>query len=144
MLPLAGNSELAANVHILLTYISLILFLLINKILYNIKYNITTAINIMKGLYIYIYDDKNAAVHPLRAKEKEIAVLLGLDLDSPVPVELKKDYKSAYLRSLHNSGRRGRPKGSKNKAKIQPNVSTSLNAPLRSRRGRPKDSKNMP
>jgi hypothetical protein len=167
LLPIRVHSTQSVQGHILLSFISTIFHILVNKRFRDTKYSTLDAIDIMRQLYVEIYPDSYIAL-PLTPAQKEIAIILKLNLEQPVAVELDSTYTNPYLRTLMTSRKRGRPKGQKNKKRFEflkinaPNANISVktsdenqnklnkdsgNETLikgKSRRGRPKGSKKQP
>jgi hypothetical protein len=97
----------------------------------------------MNDLSVCVNNDYSI-VEPLMPLEKELAVILNLNLDYPVKVDLTKEYTNNYLNSLKVKSKRGRPKASKNKDKIEVSgTNNNLNYD-KPKLGHPKGSKNRP
>jgi hypothetical protein len=158
MLPLRTHSTETTMGHLLLSFISTIISLFINNKLKNTKYCASSVLNIMKNLSVYV-KDKDSQVEPLMPMEKEIAILLGLNLEYPLKVDLSKEYTNNYLRKISSLRKRGRPKGRKNRGFLvtkkvdskngqlnedilQDNNTDNSNLNMIRKPGRPKGSKN--
>jgi hypothetical protein len=151
MLPLRSHSTEGTMGHLLLSFIATIISLQLNNKLKGTKFCASAALAIMKELSVHVSQGL-CTVEPLMPFEKELAIILNLNLDIPVKVDLTKEYTNAYLNGLKASRSKGRPKGRKNRPFLhvknvnQLNVTDSIgqltvNNDVK-RRGRPKGSKN--
>ncbi|MDR0675809.1 MAG: transposase [Elusimicrobiota bacterium] len=155
MLPFRTHGIEGTMGHLLLSFIATIVSLELNNKLKNTKYCAFSALKIMNDLSVYVNKDYST-VDPLMPAEKELAIILDLNLDSPVKVDLTKEYTNSYLNSLKVKSKKGRPLGRKNrdltittnnqiidinKTKTDSSYVTS-NTSNKSKRGRPKGSKN--
>jgi hypothetical protein len=117
LLPLREHSTQSVHGQILLSFISTVLHILLNKKFANTKYGTLDAMSIMSKLDVKIYPNMNIA-EPLTPEQKKIAIILKLDLEQPVQIELDKTYTNPYLRSLMSRRNRGRPKGRNNNKQL--------------------------
>ncbi|MDR1872638.1 MAG: hypothetical protein LBS60_12095 [Deltaproteobacteria bacterium] len=141
MLPLRIHSEETFRGMLMISFISTIVYSSINIKLFKSKHCVSMALYIMQRLGIDIYESSRI-ISELNKDQNEIFSLLGLEW--PFVVEtgnpLRKKSLIAALKS--NSGKRGRPKGSKNKSKQVLQTAQDKISDTKRGRGRPKGSKN--
>ncbi|MDR2367750.1 MAG: transposase [Deltaproteobacteria bacterium] len=156
MLPLRTHRMESTMGHLLLSFIATILSLQLNNRLKDTKYCATSALRIMNNLQVHVNNNNDdTTMSPLMPSEKELAIILNLNLDSPVKVDLSKEYTNEYLNKLKTKRNKGRPKGRNNRPFSFSNDTVNENIddknPLSNnenlnksslRRGRPKGSLN--
>jgi hypothetical protein len=64
------------------------------------------------------FNEDLSAVDPLMPTEKELAILLDLNLDYSINIDLNKSYKNEYINKNNSKRNKGRPIGSKNRYKL--------------------------
>jgi hypothetical protein len=157
MLPLRTHKTESTMGHLLLSFIASIISLELNNKLKNSKFCAHGALQIMNDISV-IFNDDLSTVDPLMTTEKELAVILDLNLDYPIKVDLNKSYTNKYLNKYHYKRKKGRPKGRKNMINLCNNDTTLDNESdnidnsvhknnfnnTKARRGRPIGSKNKP
>jgi hypothetical protein len=156
MLPLRTHKTDSTMGHLLLSFIASIISLDLNNKLKNTKYCAHGALKIMRDLSVTFKDD-SSAVDPLMTTEKELAIILKLNLDYPIKIDLNKSYKNKYLNEYNSENNIGRPQGRQNRNKLNTkeiihdnesdNNDTSIEndiiSTIKPRRGRPpKDHQN--
>jgi hypothetical protein len=136
LLPLGIHSEEAIRGHLIVSFLSTIVYVTINALLKHSKYSLVNAFFEMQRLRIMLYPQKNLLEVPTK-NQKEIAKILSLEC--PKWVENIK-IREAFAGSTEQR-KKGRPKGSKNKKAIGISAESPIPQTKR-RRGRPIGSKN--
>jgi hypothetical protein len=144
LLPLRAHSYETIRGRLLLSFIATILYILINQKLANSKFCASKAIYYLRNLNIKISETANL-IDELTKIQKDI--LSVLQLESPYSLERGNLLQQKpFISNLKSSNRkRGRPKGSKNKKRVdyKKDIHSDDNG-LKNmkKRGRPKGSKN--
>jgi hypothetical protein len=141
ILPLRVHSEETFRGMLMIAFISTIVYSSINIKLFTSKYCANMALYIMKRLRIDIYESCRI-IRELNKDQNEIFSLLGLECPFVVETGNPLRKKSLITSLKSNRGKRGRPKGSKNKSKQVLQTAQDKISDTKRGRGRPKGSKN--
>jgi hypothetical protein len=149
LLPLGVHSEEALSGHLLISFISSVVYSIIYNKLSDKKIFSTDFYYQLQLLRIDIYANNNHIIHELCKDQRE--VIEALDLEYPFQVKVGNQRKANAILDRKSKGKRGRPKDSKGKPKykhVHETVATTdtlaQDAEAKGTVGRPPGSKNKP
>ncbi|MDR1084411.1 MAG: transposase [Deltaproteobacteria bacterium] len=142
LLPLRVHSKEALEGHLLVSFMSTIVYMLINNRLSKSKECTFGALHNLSRLHVKVYPEGVKVIQEPLPSHREIIKTLGLEL--PFMVQSGRLEKAETLKSEGKTKQtKGRPKGSRNKSKLKSSQAETTSVPTGKRnRGRPKGSRN--
>ncbi|MDR0548229.1 MAG: transposase [Deltaproteobacteria bacterium] len=145
LIPLRTHSEETLRGHLLISFIATIIYLQLSNKISDKKLCPTKSLQLLSYIRIDMHQNGNHIINELYKTQREVIDALGLTY--PFLTISGNERKAKNIFQRPSKGKRGRPKGSKNKSKSVFTSSTNSDSDITKIKrspGRPKGSKNKP